>query len=605
MTRSTVSQREGHHEADRDADGGRGSQPQAWLEISPRGRPGDPEAARGDERRDRARPRRADPARPPHRVAPPRRDVLRPLRPLVDPRSRQHQRHARQRRDRARARALAGRPRRASATTPRLLRSSPRGRRPTPSRSAITYEDEQPTARRLLVDFEPPRLAAGHLHTLLEFSQRLIAMARPADERLDALCELMVRQRFPRHGRGGAPPRAGRHDHPALADVHARAQSSPPEQPYISRRVLAKVRETNARGDRGQRQRRRATSQRLRRAHHVARGHGALGRRLPAPRRRGSRGTCSTPRSRPTAAAPSGCSSSRSPARSTTRARRRGPRGATPQAHAAIERELRPRGQSRTALVPKTQKLDFTGLRRLRRLPALQVGRRRLRRRAARCPTAASSSPSPTSAARACRRRWSPPACTPWCAPPSTCSPRSRRSIERVNRHLCDWLPPHSFVTMVAVAVDPETGEIECVNAGHPPVLVVDRDGDLRALQSAENPALGHDPTRMEPRSATLLEFGDVLAMYTDGLTELRNPPRRCSARSASARSSSASCPPSAAAWRRSARGSRPCSIAGAAASAPRTIRPSSWRGGSERRARDRPRSRCMAGSSRHERSSP
>ncbi len=95
--------------------------------------------------------------------------------------------------------------------------------------------------------------------------------------------------------------------------------------------------------------------------------------------------------------------------------------------------------------------------------------------------------------------------------------------VERVNRHLCSFLPSHSFVTMVAVAVDPATGEIECVNCGHPPVLVVDRDGDLRMLQSAINPALGMMPTTLESERG-VLEFGDVLAMYTDGLTELRNP---------------------------------------------------------------------------------
>ena len=77
---------------------------------------------------------------------------------------------------------------------------------------------------------------------------------------------------------------------------------------------------------------------------------------------------------------------------------------------------------------------------------------------------------------------------------------------------------------MVAVAIDPATGEIECVNAGHPPVLIVDRDGD-RAHRSSRpsNPALGDGAASpMEPERA-LLEFGDVLAMYTDGLTELRN----------------------------------------------------------------------------------
>src|SRR5262249_7324341 len=92
----------------------------------------------------------------------------------------------------------------------------------------------------------------------------------------------------------------------------------------------------------------------------------------------------------------------------------------------------------------------------------------------------------------------------------------------RVNRHLCEWLPSHSFVTMVAVAIDPATGELECVNAGHPPVLIVGRDGDVRALRDAVNPALGIGRVPLESERAALA-VGDGMAMYTDGLTELCN----------------------------------------------------------------------------------
>jgi serine phosphatase RsbU (regulator of sigma subunit) len=102
-------------------------------------------------------------------------------------------------------------------------------------------------------------------------------------------------------------------------------------------------------------------------------------------------------------------------------------------------------------------------------------------------------------------------------------NPPLSRLVERVNRHLCEWLPEHSFVTMVAVKIDPRTGEIDCVNAGHPPILVVSPDGKLTALQAAENPALGIAPVAMASQRARL-DPGDVLAMYTDGLSELTNP---------------------------------------------------------------------------------
>ncbi len=101
-------------------------------------------------------------------------------------------------------------------------------------------------------------------------------------------------------------------------------------------------------------------------------------------------------------------------------------------------------------------------------------------------------------------------------------NPPLPRLVERVNRHLCEWLPEDSFVTMVAAAVDPRTGDVEFVNAGHPPSFLVSSTGRLTSLQSAENPALGIAPASMASQRAHLGP-GDVLAMYTDGLSELTN----------------------------------------------------------------------------------
>jgi sigma-B regulation protein RsbU (phosphoserine phosphatase) len=105
----------------------------------------------------------------------------------------------------------------------------------------------------------------------------------------------------------------------------------------------------------------------------------------------------------------------------------------------------------------------------------------------------------------------------------SDMNPPLPRLMERVNRHLCEFLPEHSFVTMVAAVVDTATGEMECVNAGHPPLFVVGLDGSLAELQAAENPPLGIATVTMVSQRARL-ERGHVLAMYTDGLSELTNP---------------------------------------------------------------------------------
>jgi serine phosphatase RsbU (regulator of sigma subunit) len=102
-------------------------------------------------------------------------------------------------------------------------------------------------------------------------------------------------------------------------------------------------------------------------------------------------------------------------------------------------------------------------------------------------------------------------------------NPPIAKLVERVNRHLCEWLPESSFVTMVAAVIDPKKGEIECVNAGHPPMFVVSPTGKLTELQAAENPGLGIDLVSMTSQRTRMLS-GDVLAMYTDGLSELTNP---------------------------------------------------------------------------------
>jgi sigma-B regulation protein RsbU (phosphoserine phosphatase) len=92
--------------------------------------------------------------------------------------------------------------------------------------------------------------------------------------------------------------------------------------------------------------------------------------------------------------------------------------------------------------------------------------------------------------------------------------------IHSCNTYLCSYLPEHSFVTMMLIAIDTATGELEVVNAGHPPAFAVGSDGRIRQLQSERNVALGMMETRMEIERSMLI--GDeLLVLYSDGLTEL------------------------------------------------------------------------------------
>ena len=94
-----------------------------------------------------------------------------------------------------------------------------------------------------------------------------------------------------------------------------------------------------------------------------------------------------------------------------------------------------------------------------------------------------------------------------------------------INRYLAGTLADESsvlkvYVTMVAVALDPATGDFECVNAGHPPALLFTPGGGHRELQSAVNWPLSCEETDPVAQRG-LMERGELLLLYTDGLTEL------------------------------------------------------------------------------------
>lgn len=93
--------------------------------------------------------------------------------------------------------------------------------------------------------------------------------------------------------------------------------------------------------------------------------------------------------------------------------------------------------------------------------------------------------------------------------------------MTRFNTYFSSYLPDHSFVTMLGLILDPDTGAIEYANAGHPSGLIVSTSGQIRELPS-ENPALGMMSTTIEVGRASL-DAGEALVLYTDGLIEATN----------------------------------------------------------------------------------
>jgi serine phosphatase RsbU (regulator of sigma subunit) len=78
------------------------------------------------------------------------------------------------------------------------------------------------------------------------------------------------------------------------------------------------------------------------------------------------------------------------------------------------------------------------------------------------------------------------------------------------------------FATVFLGALDPESGQLDYVNAGHEPALVITPHG-TRALRPT-GPALGLGPDAAFRAAQARLERGHGLFAFTDGLVEARSP---------------------------------------------------------------------------------
>ena len=80
------------------------------------------------------------------------------------------------------------------------------------------------------------------------------------------------------------------------------------------------------------------------------------------------------------------------------------------------------------------------------------------------------------------------------------------------------------FTTGILAELDPDTGVLRYVNAGHPPPLLLRGDRTVEILDATRTTPLGMplfdtEPTVVEER----LESGDIVVLYTDGVTEARD----------------------------------------------------------------------------------
>ena len=91
------------------------------------------------------------------------------------------------------------------------------------------------------------------------------------------------------------------------------------------------------------------------------------------------------------------------------------------------------------------------------------------------------------------------------------------------NRRLCQQNPMGLFVTCVVGVLDMESGRLDYVCAGHEPAYIVGPDDERRALPMTRGLAMGLMDDFEYASGSEIIQPGETLFIYTDGLTDAVN----------------------------------------------------------------------------------
>lgn len=100
-----------------------------------------------------------------------------------------------------------------------------------------------------------------------------------------------------------------------------------------------------------------------------------------------------------------------------------------------------------------------------------------------------------------------------------------RLLISRLNQWLCRNVPVTKFVSLSCLALDSRAGrdsQITYTNAGHCPPILVRNDGKVERLEPTGGVLGVHEGFTYEEHTLSLSP-GDLLVLYTDGVTEAEN----------------------------------------------------------------------------------
>jgi anti-sigma regulatory factor (Ser/Thr protein kinase) len=99
-----------------------------------------------------------------------------------------------------------------------------------------------------------------------------------------------------------------------------------------------------------------------------------------------------------------------------------------------------------------------------------------------------------------------------------------REVIERLNTFLRSS-DEREMATIAYAVLDTDSGEMAYTLAGHPPPLVLGRDGDGRYLEGGRSGPVGVLSAARYEEATDVLRPGETLLLYTDGLVERRGEP--------------------------------------------------------------------------------
>jgi len=99
---------------------------------------------------------------------------------------------------------------------------------------------------------------------------------------------------------------------------------------------------------------------------------------------------------------------------------------------------------------------------------------------------------------------------------------RPEEIVQRINSLIFGHSLPSQFITFFLGIWDSEANQMEYINAGHNPPIVLDREGGSRRLRPT-GPGLGLKRNQKYRSRRVTLNIQDLLAIFTDGIEELFN----------------------------------------------------------------------------------